>query len=438
MVVLISEDRVVKENLKVLLHRERGSKLIVCDDGSICSMSISERIRYCFNETFRKEVQSHLKKSIKGLIERVHFNHRVKDQAEATTTLFFQRLNFLSEAVYDRASITRNTILYKFLLSRMNVEAVESDFQTDPDFVEKVKRAKLSQALGIKPKSGGGCSGSYIIREIAPTEESEYIGIFKPKNEESASITSKRIMTSLKNIIASLIFFWGSRNQSSQGTSYLAEEGAYRVSEAIGLRIVPRTTSKMNAVVRFGEKPALGSFQEFIKGCVPATDKLKVTKSFKKGSEKIKKSDAKGIEKFIIFSFIIGNSDAHAENCLFKRDGEVVAIDGGLAFPVAQPIAFRELRYYNRAPGLRSLKGKKFSRGSLEIICLAHSRKGQLNQILRDLYQNTEVPRKIEERIKAMNERIDLLYTNFYEQKKDISELRKAKAKVVIKVVLTI
>jgi hypothetical protein len=284
MAVLALESKVVKDNLAVLLHRERGSKLIVREGGKICSMSVSERICYFFNDSFRKNVQKGLRRSIRNLIGRVQFNPQDKDQANATTTLFFKKLNFLSKAVYDRASITRNKPLYAFLLSSMNVEAVENDFPNDPDFVEKVKRAKLSLALGIKPKSGGGYSGSYIIREIAPTEESKYIGIFKPKNEDSLSFTYKRIRNSLINIIALLIFFRGSRNASSRGTSYLAEEGAFRVSEETRLRIVPRTTSKMNAVVRFGEKPAIGSFQEFIEGCVPATDKLGVTKDFRHGT----------------------------------------------------------------------------------------------------------------------------------------------------------
>jgi len=118
-------------NLAALANRRCGDKFHVVD-GSLTLMGLAKRIKYVFNRAFREKTQNEVKTEISNFIGRIK---KVESNDNPTKLfikhLFFNRLSYMSEAVYDRSKIVENDELYTFLMDRENISA--------PHFVMYIK-----------------------------------------------------------------------------------------------------------------------------------------------------------------------------------------------------------------------------------------------------------------------------------------------------------
>lgn len=112
------------------------------------------------------------------------------------------------------------------------------------------------------------------------------------------------------------------------------EVAAYKVSELLGLDVVPPTTMRVQTVARFedavNEKALAGSCQLFVKG----KNASEVTSALKKMKHKITPKFKQEFLKLQLLDIITCNTDRHGGNFMIDLKNErVYGIDNGLSFP---------------------------------------------------------------------------------------------------------
>lgn len=115
------------------------------------------------------------------------------------------------------------------------------------------------------------------------------------------------------------------------------EVAAYKISELLGLDVVPPTTMRVQTVARLGitgnEKSLAGSCQLFIKG-KRASDVYPQLKKMRKSG--IPPALKQGLLNLQLLDIVTCNTDRHLENYMLDlKDNRVYAIDNGLCFPNA-------------------------------------------------------------------------------------------------------
>lgn len=410
----------------------KGDRFLTIKDEKIIEMSFIDKIWYVFSNSFRTQVQNGLQTFISQKIKQISISDGKDVNNQKIAKLFFEKLSFLPESIFDRSVIVQNKGLYNYLLSQISIEEEKKSVNEDNQvaFLEKIKRAKLSLMLGIKPVKGDGVSGSYLIKEIAPSPLQKYVGIFKPYDEESLCFSHPRILRRIINIVMSILSPFSSRYESCAGKGFLAEEAVFKVSQEIGLNIVPNTIHNMH-VSSLDGREKMGSFQEFVHGCKPATEVFNVNKSFipRMGQKnKVISPSNEDLDKLIILTYITGNFDSHAENYLFTDEGKPFSIDGGMSFSQKQPYSKLEMRYFLTIIRLKEFQNRKFTRQGQRFISEAFKKKEVLAKIIQNLYSPYEEAEKIDKRIEAMAKRIDIL-NYFVKQDKKITGLENLRSR---------
>lgn len=174
---------------------------------------------------------------------------------------------------------------YNKIPELLNIGTIEKKLRKSPKEKHlETEKEKSSNELG------GGVNRVFFV-ELATGEK----GIFKPKNSEAESFSTKN---------------------RKVGSYYKRERAAYLVDRAFGFNLVPTTVIReINGEV--------GSFQEFIPDTVPGFESRQKTED----KEKLEKE----IIKMWIFDLIIWSSDRHGNNFLAKKN-KAFAIDNGFSF----------------------------------------------------------------------------------------------------------
>ena len=143
---------------------------------------------------------------------------------------------------------------------------------------------------------GGGCNSSMKVHIGGDGD-----GVYKPKKGE----------VSLRDTIP-------------KGTYYKREVAASVLDKEMGLGLVPETLVKKG-------KDGIGSVQAWVENAKIGAD---VERDLVAIAER---------DRLTVFDLLIGNTDRHRGNWMFK-DGKVVAIDNGLAFPTNRAITASQVR----------------------------------------------------------------------------------------------
>jgi SPP1 gp7 family putative phage head morphogenesis protein len=181
---------------------------------------------------------------------------------------------------------------------------------------EKAIADNLIKGTVLKQKHlGGGINETYIVE--VQLEGTKRQGVWKPRKGESHA-----------------------RDNVRTGTYAFREEAASRVAQEIGYDAVPVTRRRMI-------EGQAGSIQLFKDG-TEKYDKLRYAKTW----DKVSKLEG---EKFRAFDYLMGNTDRHTGNMLWK-DGKPVLIDHGLSLPYRMDGMFNQdpkiLDHYELQRGL--------------------------------------------------------------------------------------
>lgn len=205
------------------------------------------------------------------------------------------------------------------------VRAPREERTAQPDRAMSPRERREALAYSPAKRSdvlGGGCNSTALL-EL----EDGSMGVFKPGKGEMA----------------------GLRGGVRAGTYYKREIAASSLAEILGFDdMVPTTTLRRQGTQE-------GSIQRFVGGAPEAAD-VEEEKRFD-GPEDAGRAAA--------FDYLIGNMDRHAGNWLLK-DGKLVLIDNGLAFPeVYYPEDYRNVQFLRKVadadvalPDLTGLRNK--------------------------------------------------------------------------------
>lgn len=194
------------------------------------------------------------------------------------------------------------------------------------------------------------------------------------------------------------------RDGVQAGTYYKREAAAYAVAEALGVKdLIPPTAARELPDVTGAME--MGSVQAFADAAkeVPAGMEI----------------DRRAVERMRVFDFIIGNTDRHSGNVMWRTraDGRVepVMIDHGLSLPVTDLELFRQPELKNQAMPIGPLSRetvaevKKFNeREIVDALKASDIEPLAIERALRRLYLLKQDPGilDIEERTEASMQRI--------------------------------
>lgn len=417
-------------------------------DGRLTQLSKTEETA---RKTAYKIPSSPWKKSeadVKALVSDLVGRIKVKTRAEAEASGDFiisdvtdgekqinefvlDKLSEFKHKIWDRKSLDKSyaTYLEEKVWNNAKSEGIVPEFHTVGStkaseltkFQAAWKRALLGTRLAVDYIGGGGWSGSYILKSY----DGELLGIFKPGDEDSWGPKAPKAFSrwrrkkylNKKNDPHAREFI-----EKCGGSGHLAEEASYIVDQVLGWNTVP--TTKVIEYTIDGEKKT-GSFQLFDKGLIDGTDALGIKKNYKakrkygvglkvKGEISVEEF-RKQFELLVIIDVLTGNMDRHAKNFLIKiASGEIVIIDGGMAFPTFHPdpksgISDEMLsKLYFWAKDFVLAK-KPFTDDGIKRINEAWDKRDQLRQKVFDFYVKNELGESEEEKIKTAGSRAEMM-----------------------------
>ncbi len=295
----IDSNNILNVNYKVLCARADHQVFKVVDGKLTIVESPIDKIIYFL---FRSTIQSQVRQAISDVVR----NYQPKENLE---TFYFEKLNRLSTAVFDRSEITPTEV----------ESLTKISFREETD--SRMKELRLAEKLGVgcTPISEG-CSGAYFINNI----HGKKLFVFKPDDESSLSGNSPKLRSKIVYFFRKLFESSILTNNCKQEESSLSEVRASILDNQLGLNIVPKTiTTNFNSKHFVGnEKNKKGSLQTF------------VTATMAKDAD-TSKVKAEEFKKLVILDFLIGNEDRHNGNWMVDENNKIHAIDNGMSFPCA-------------------------------------------------------------------------------------------------------
>lgn len=193
------------------------------------------------------------------------------------------------------------------------VQVVLGGTKCPPELQSKIEETQHGLAKGIAPKlASSGLGGTYFLRD----DKNRIVGVFKPEDEEAYCPNNPRGFSGRMGSRSV-------RNGLLSGEANIREVAAYLLDHE-KFANVPATVRVEVSHPAFGEKPKIGSFQEFKPHDEEAGD---VSASL---------FSVEAAHRIAIMDIRLLNRDRNDENLLVKKqqDGvELIPIDHGCALP---------------------------------------------------------------------------------------------------------
>lgn len=291
-----------------LLKREHP---VVIQDEEFRLASFMDRI--CSRVSKPEDVTTLINKRIQDVVDVLDSSEEIKDdQIKRIRGVFFEAIYKYN---YDRSLIKKEGKLERALDS----EVYESHFQQDevcPVTGLKVKETLLeaifSIRLGIRSKVvyNPNVSESRIFIE---DRNRNILGIFKKQHKG--------------------LWFTNKYGSAEEREAHLAEVGASKLSNLLGLNLVPYT-SILKIYDAETKPPLTGSIQFYVKNAASLKSILELKTD---NNQEIRSLKFTNFEEIAFLDMLLGNNDRHFENimCLVNHDApiQLVAIDNGNSFP---------------------------------------------------------------------------------------------------------
>lgn len=211
--------------------------------------------------------------------------------------------NRLGEKGFEEyQTLIKNHRMFREEVSLAIADATRPHFDVPPipegtseEFRIQCERYQNSVVVSDRPL-GGGCNATEII-EMDDGSDVSSEGIYKPRAGEALDL----------------------RDSIKPGTYYQREVAASVIANILGFGdLVPPTWFKQ-------VENEVGSVQKFIPGVVNAAEV----------SGRGKFDGDEDAARVSVFDFLIGHADRHDGNWMIDKDGKLVLIDNGLAFPTS-------------------------------------------------------------------------------------------------------
>ena len=377
-------------------------------DQKIRRLTIFEEIRYFFSPSYREKVKANLKFELSCSL----FKQNQKLQT-------IKKLTRLSSEIFDRSKIHSETLeeLRKEIRAKKESEGFSLSYPVSlkdkGKFEELVDEILLAQELGLKTKSGGGFTESFVLKNL----KDEACAIFKTPEGESHSLSNPSLFLRSVSFLGKKLGLINAIHSAQNGNGYLSESVAYIIDQHMQTNLVCPSGVIKN--FKINGKIHSGSIQEFTKkpfqhGC----EFLKSSPFYRGGHAKDEKwleknAPAEEIEKLMVLDLVLGNFDRHGMNWLIRDGKEIIAIDNSFSMSTEHAQSRIEKNCANTFLNRLPFAKKQISENGKNLIEKLHNNCELLKDEIHGFYtkhgMNAE---EAHERIKRMEERINTLYKN--------------------------